>query len=222
MGWREANQHQYTARAAYWRARETVRSQMLPAGRAGGICALRAISSPAFASRICRRRPARGNLEERRRDALRVMARFYEGYRRDSAGMERRAGGGAAGAGGTAGVMEWWSDGVVEWWSGGGLEGWRDGRQSRRRGLTVADECGSQIPIAPSRSTDLESVWLPVVPTGVSEGCGRDRGGGVREKRRPRMGKKSACHTDCKSVLRTVAHLGRNRGIFMPRGARSA
>ena len=32
MGWHEANQHQYTALAAYWRARETVRYRMLPAG----------------------------------------------------------------------------------------------------------------------------------------------------------------------------------------------
>ncbi len=31
-GWREANQHEYTAEAAYWRAREVVRSQALPRG----------------------------------------------------------------------------------------------------------------------------------------------------------------------------------------------
>jgi hypothetical protein len=32
MGWHEANQHEYTARAAYWRARETVRNHHLPPG----------------------------------------------------------------------------------------------------------------------------------------------------------------------------------------------
>ena len=32
MGWHEANQHEYTARAAYWRARETVRNHNLPPG----------------------------------------------------------------------------------------------------------------------------------------------------------------------------------------------
>ena len=32
MGWHEANQHEYTARAAYWRARETVRDRALPPG----------------------------------------------------------------------------------------------------------------------------------------------------------------------------------------------
>ena len=32
LGWREANQHEYTARAAYWRARGIVRSAALPPG----------------------------------------------------------------------------------------------------------------------------------------------------------------------------------------------
>jgi hypothetical protein len=32
MGWHEANQHEYTARAAYWRARETVRNHRLAPG----------------------------------------------------------------------------------------------------------------------------------------------------------------------------------------------
>lgn len=32
MGWHEANQHDYTAQAAYWRARETVRNHKLPPG----------------------------------------------------------------------------------------------------------------------------------------------------------------------------------------------
>jgi hypothetical protein len=32
LGWREANQHEYTAKAAYWRARGVVRSSMLPLG----------------------------------------------------------------------------------------------------------------------------------------------------------------------------------------------
>jgi hypothetical protein len=32
MGWHEANQHEYTAQAAYWRARETVRNHKLPPG----------------------------------------------------------------------------------------------------------------------------------------------------------------------------------------------
>lgn len=31
-GWREASQHEYTARAAYWRAREVVRNRSVPAG----------------------------------------------------------------------------------------------------------------------------------------------------------------------------------------------
>jgi hypothetical protein len=31
-GWREANQHEYTAEAAYWRAREAVRNVLLPRG----------------------------------------------------------------------------------------------------------------------------------------------------------------------------------------------
>ena len=31
-GWREASQHEYTAKAAYWRAREVVRTRSLPAG----------------------------------------------------------------------------------------------------------------------------------------------------------------------------------------------
>jgi hypothetical protein len=31
-GWREANQHEYTAEAAYWRAREAVRTVFLPRG----------------------------------------------------------------------------------------------------------------------------------------------------------------------------------------------
>ena len=31
-GWREANQHEYTAKAAYWRAREAVRTHFLPRG----------------------------------------------------------------------------------------------------------------------------------------------------------------------------------------------
>ena len=31
-GWREANQHEYTAKAAYWRAREAVRTHLLPRG----------------------------------------------------------------------------------------------------------------------------------------------------------------------------------------------
>jgi len=31
-GWREANQHEYTAEAAYWRAREAVRNTLLPRG----------------------------------------------------------------------------------------------------------------------------------------------------------------------------------------------
>lgn len=31
-GWREANQHEFTANAAYWRARDIVRNQALPAG----------------------------------------------------------------------------------------------------------------------------------------------------------------------------------------------
>jgi hypothetical protein len=31
-GWRETNQHEYTAEAAYWRAREVVRIQRLPRG----------------------------------------------------------------------------------------------------------------------------------------------------------------------------------------------
>jgi hypothetical protein len=31
-GWREANQHEYTAEAAYWRAREAVRNALLPRG----------------------------------------------------------------------------------------------------------------------------------------------------------------------------------------------
>lgn len=31
-GWREANQHTFTAEAAYWRARDVVRNQALPAG----------------------------------------------------------------------------------------------------------------------------------------------------------------------------------------------
>jgi hypothetical protein len=31
-GWREANQHEYTAEAAYWRAREAVRTVLLPRG----------------------------------------------------------------------------------------------------------------------------------------------------------------------------------------------
>ena len=32
LGWREAIQHEYTAKAAYWRARGVVRSSMLPLG----------------------------------------------------------------------------------------------------------------------------------------------------------------------------------------------
>jgi hypothetical protein len=32
LGWREANQHDYTAKAAYWRARGVVRSAALPPG----------------------------------------------------------------------------------------------------------------------------------------------------------------------------------------------
>ena len=32
MGWHEANQHEFTAQAAYWRARETVRNYKLPPG----------------------------------------------------------------------------------------------------------------------------------------------------------------------------------------------
>ena len=32
MGWREANQHEYSEEAAYWRARETVRNYNLPPG----------------------------------------------------------------------------------------------------------------------------------------------------------------------------------------------
>jgi hypothetical protein len=32
VGWRETNQHEYTARAAYWRARSVVRSGGLPEG----------------------------------------------------------------------------------------------------------------------------------------------------------------------------------------------
>jgi len=32
LGWREANQHDYTAKAAYWRARGVVRSTALPMG----------------------------------------------------------------------------------------------------------------------------------------------------------------------------------------------
>ena len=32
LGWREASQHEYTSRAAYWRARGIVRSEALPAG----------------------------------------------------------------------------------------------------------------------------------------------------------------------------------------------
>lgn len=32
LGWREANQHAYTAEAAYWRARSVVRSDALPRG----------------------------------------------------------------------------------------------------------------------------------------------------------------------------------------------
>jgi hypothetical protein len=32
IGWRETNQHDYTARAAYWRARSVVRNEGLPAG----------------------------------------------------------------------------------------------------------------------------------------------------------------------------------------------
>ena len=31
-GWREASQHEYTPKAAYWRAREVVRSRCLPGG----------------------------------------------------------------------------------------------------------------------------------------------------------------------------------------------
>jgi hypothetical protein len=31
-GWREANQHEFTAEAAYWRARDVVRNQAVPAG----------------------------------------------------------------------------------------------------------------------------------------------------------------------------------------------
>ena len=31
-GWREASQHKYTAKAAYWRAREIVRNRSVPAG----------------------------------------------------------------------------------------------------------------------------------------------------------------------------------------------
>jgi hypothetical protein len=31
-GWREANEHGYTAEAAYWRARGAVRSHLLPRG----------------------------------------------------------------------------------------------------------------------------------------------------------------------------------------------
>ena len=31
-GWREASQHEYTAKAAYWRAREVVRTRSVPAG----------------------------------------------------------------------------------------------------------------------------------------------------------------------------------------------
>ncbi len=31
-GWREASQHKYTAKAAYWRAREVVRNHSVPAG----------------------------------------------------------------------------------------------------------------------------------------------------------------------------------------------
>lgn len=31
-GWREASQHEYTAKAAYWRAREVVRNRSVPAG----------------------------------------------------------------------------------------------------------------------------------------------------------------------------------------------
>ncbi|HEX8296105.1 MAG TPA: DUF4339 domain-containing protein [Chthoniobacteraceae bacterium] len=31
-GWREVNQHEFTASASYWRAREIIRSQVLPAG----------------------------------------------------------------------------------------------------------------------------------------------------------------------------------------------
>ena len=32
VGWREANQHAFTERAAYWRARDVVRNQALPGG----------------------------------------------------------------------------------------------------------------------------------------------------------------------------------------------
>ena len=31
-GWREASQHEYTARAAYWRAREVIRNRSVPSG----------------------------------------------------------------------------------------------------------------------------------------------------------------------------------------------
>ena len=31
-GWREASQHEYTAKAAYWRAREVVRTRSVPSG----------------------------------------------------------------------------------------------------------------------------------------------------------------------------------------------
>ena len=31
-GWREASQHEYTAKAAYWRAREVVRNHSVPSG----------------------------------------------------------------------------------------------------------------------------------------------------------------------------------------------
>ncbi|MDQ3621963.1 MAG: DUF4339 domain-containing protein [Verrucomicrobiota bacterium] len=37
-GWREANQHEFTPEAAYWRAREIVRHQILPKGAVVEFC----------------------------------------------------------------------------------------------------------------------------------------------------------------------------------------
>lgn len=67
-GWREANQHEFTAEAAYWRARDVVRNQALPQGAlvefdpfAEGAVALR----PPDAARVT----LRGSLTERKMPA---------------------------------------------------------------------------------------------------------------------------------------------------------
>ena len=90
-GWREANQHVFTENAAYWRARDVVRNQALPAGALVGVLRLPAGHGGA-ASAGFRGCPLAGGTHRGGRGNASRGVEGRDAFRSGSQGMDRAAG----------------------------------------------------------------------------------------------------------------------------------